>query len=568
MSKRYQFDTEDDIPAIYEHLFQLIRTDPNCPLLSYFKMLVQLPEGYKHVIALVVAVLRANFAELSILAKAMDFETLLRDHLTYFLDECQQFIWKFPAAWTYVLESLPCLERILEYKSPEGNNYMHLVLHHCGPDTAHYILTHFNKLFDQSAVKPEELKHRYEIILTKDKDGMSILDYSVLKRIPELPAYIEILHKSIYQGEALVFPTVLRIDCTDVAKILEVIQKEQESLKYIEEVFYKSSKACSGTDRSPYFNVIDDPVLKSSWEEVTNHYKTHAKTLKSDEFYRLFKDPKLSAYTYVRTLDQLTEATEYLTKQKLVTVDVEYVPVHVDEPVDGGSPDKTTLLVAEIETAASNTTETQATNSDKTENTTAIKPAESNGAQIISAIKQLERRVFTVASLQLATPERRYFFDCIELELKGAQYVSQIFESEKILKIFHGGDNDLEAIYRAFGVLTKNIYDTSRASTVLKEFSNMPGLNTLSSQYFAAKLDKSFQKAVWRVRPLPQPMIEYAMTDAVSLMPIFFHQISRITPAQAEEVWQISNQLGKYVELRDKQLHFVKACPAAKNDVF
>lgn len=563
MSKRYQFDTEDDIPAIYEHLFGLIRTDPNCPLLNYLKMLVRLPDGYKHIIALVVAVLKANFAELSILAKAMDFETLLRDHLTYFLDQCEQFIWKFPAAWTYVLESLPTLERILEYRSSEGNNYMHLILHHCGHDTAHYILTHFNKLFDQATVKPEELKRRYEIILAKDKDGMSVLDYSVLKRIPELPAYIEILHKSIYHGETIAFPTVLRIDCTDVLKKPEVIEREQTTLKYIDEVFTKSSKACSGTDRSPYYKVLDDAGLRASWDEVTQHYKTHAKTLKSDEFYRLFKDTKLSAYTYVRSVEQLAEATEYLTKQHLVTVDVEYVPVHVDEPVDDGL--GPAIVVAEVNQAIP---PEEATISEKTGPELVVKATESNPAQIVSALKQLERRVFTVASLQLATPERRYFFDCIELELKGAQYIAQIFENEKILKIFHGGDNDLEAIYRAFGVLTKNIYDTSRASTVLKEFTNMPGLNTLSSQYFSAKLDKSFQKAVWRVRPLPQPMIEYAMTDAVSLMPIFFHQICRITQAQAEEVWQISNQLGKYVELRDKQLSFVKACPAAKNDVF
>lgn len=563
VSKSYEFDTEENIDTIYQYFFAILRSDPNSPLFAYLRELAKFPDGHKHVISLVSAILKADFGELHLIANALDFEALLTKHLTYFLDECEQFLWKSPAAWTYVLESLPSLQTILEYRNSEGNNYMHLILKYCGPDTAHYILTHFNKLFDKATVKPEELKRRYDIILSKDKDGMNCFDYAVLKRMPDLPAHLDILYRSIYDGEVMDFPTVLRIDCTDVQKPFSLVQKEKEDLAFIDGTLAKSSKVCSGTDRSPYFKVVDDETIKSKWNEVTEHYRSHSKQLKANEFYRLFKDEKLAHYQYVRTESELEEAVAYLVQQSLVTVDVEYVPVHVDEPANEVQAVTPATVTAELKTVELVTDSQTAVLAGADTNNT-----ETNPGQILSAIKQLERRVFIVASLQLATPDKRYFLDCIQLELKGSKLIASIFESNSILKIFHGGENDLEAIYRAFGILTRNIYDTAKASMVLEEFTNMPGLNTLSSRYFNAKLDKSFQKAVWRVRPLPQPMIEYAMTDAVSLMPIFFHQIGRLNDKQAEDLWQISNNLGKYVELRDKQLVFCKSYPAAKNDVF
>ena len=48
------------------------------------------------------------------------------------------------------------------------------------------------------------------------------------------------------------------------------------------------------------------------------------------------------------------------------------------------------------------------------------------------------------------------------------------------------------------------------------------GLAEYAQLFLGIKLDKSLQKALWRVRPLPTMMLDYAVADSVILIGISF----------------------------------------------
>jgi ribonuclease D len=47
-------------------------------------------------------------------------------------------------------------------------------------------------------------------------------------------------------------------------------------------------------------------------------------------------------------------------------------------------------------------------------------------------------------------------------------------------------------------------------------------LKNLSKEYLNLKVDKTFQKANWRVRPLAKGMIDYGVGDAFLLVGVFY----------------------------------------------
>ncbi len=183
--------------------------------------------------------------------------------------------------------------------------------------------------------------------------------------------------------------------------------------------------------------------------------------------------------------------------------------------------------------------------------------------EVIGAIPEDENfRHHVACSLQISTLTQNYFIDCLALKNECIGPISRLFGSREVLKVFHGCDSDLDAIYRTFGVIVENIYDTARAAVIIHNFDNTPGLNALSLQYLKVNLDKSFQKSIWRVRPLPLPMLEYAITDSYVLLPIFYAQLVALdnladVPAKSAEIWQHSNNLPKFVKPTAKQLMFV-----------
>lgn len=94
--------------------------------------------------------------------------------------------------------------------------------------------------------------------------------------------------------------------------------------------------------------------------------------------------------------------------------------------------------------------------------------------------------------------------------------LNEPFANPKILKVFHGSDNDVLWLQRDFGVHLVNLFDTYVAMKKLKypKF----GLAYLVSRFANVVLDKQYQLADWRARPLRKAMTNYAREDTHYLL--------------------------------------------------
>ena len=93
-----------------------------------------------------------------------------------------------------------------------------------------------------------------------------------------------------------------------------------------------------------------------------------------------------------------------------------------------------------------------------------------------------------------------------------------LFADKSVLKVFHGGENDVGLMRVHWGFEFENVFDTMAASQVVG--ADGVGLQALLLRHFNVHVSKKFQKADWRVRPLPPDQAEYAKMDVRYLLPL------------------------------------------------
>ncbi len=121
-----------------------------------------------------------------------------------------------------------------------------------------------------------------------------------------------------------------------------------------------------------------------------------------------------------------------------------------------------------------------------------------------------------VCLIQISTPSIDYLID--PLVVNDLSLLSVIFKDPKIQKIFHAAEYDLICLKRDYSFEFVNIFDTMIAARILGE--TQVGLGSLLSTYLGVIIDKRFQRANWGVRPLTQPMLDYARMDTHYLFDI------------------------------------------------
>uniref|UniRef100_A0A1I8JFY6 HRDC domain-containing protein n=1 Tax=Macrostomum lignano TaxID=282301 RepID=A0A1I8JFY6_9PLAT len=117
--------------------------------------------------------------------------------------------------------------------------------------------------------------------------------------------------------------------------------------------------------------------------------------------------------------------------------------------------------------------------------------------------------------IQISTRTRDFIVDTLRL-WDHVWQLNRIFTNPKILKVLHGSSGDLAWLQRDFGIYMVNLFDTYLASHTL----SMPrhSLAHLVQTYCGFALDKQYQLADWRVRPLPAEMLRYARCDTRYLL--------------------------------------------------
>ncbi|WVQ85309.1 hypothetical protein IAT38_007474 [Cryptococcus sp. DSM 104549] len=122
--------------------------------------------------------------------------------------------------------------------------------------------------------------------------------------------------------------------------------------------------------------------------------------------------------------------------------------------------------------------------------------------------------------MQISTREGDWVVDTLKLrkELRDKK-LGDVMADPGIVKVFHGADSDILWLQHDFEIYVVNLFDTYHACCVL----NLPqrSLQSLLQQYCGFDPDKRYQRADWRIRPLPEAMLHYARSDTHFLLYIY-----------------------------------------------
>lgn len=95
-----------------------------------------------------------------------------------------------------------------------------------------------------------------------------------------------------------------------------------------------------------------------------------------------------------------------------------------------------------------------------------------------------------------------------------------LMANTKVLKVFHAARQDLEIFLNLAGELPKPIFDTQVAAMVCG-FGDSVGYENLISKLTNATIDKGSRFTDWKLRPLSDKQIKYALADVTHLRPAY-----------------------------------------------
>uniref|UniRef100_A0A7R9U4W7 3'-5' exonuclease domain-containing protein n=1 Tax=Pinguiococcus pyrenoidosus TaxID=172671 RepID=A0A7R9U4W7_9STRA len=121
--------------------------------------------------------------------------------------------------------------------------------------------------------------------------------------------------------------------------------------------------------------------------------------------------------------------------------------------------------------------------------------------------------------MQLSTRAQDYVIDMLALRGRVSAHLGKLFMNENFVKVLHGADHDVIWLQRDAGLYLVNYFDTAIAAKELAYKSH--SLAHLLEKHCAVQKDKKMQLADWRVRPLSEEMMRYALSDTFYLLDIY-----------------------------------------------
>ncbi|XP_029291840.1 exosome complex component 10 [Cottoperca gobio] len=170
--------------------------------------------------------------------------------------------------------------------------------------------------------------------------------------------------------------------------------------------------------------------------------------------------------------------------------------------------------------------------------------------------------------MQISTRDEDFIIDAIELRSE-LYILNEAFTDPAIVKVFHGADSDIEWLQRDCGLYVVNLFDTHQASRALNMARH--SLDHLLKHFCNVDSDKRYQLADWRIRPLPEEMVQYARSDTHYLPYIYDRVKAQLLdfnhgqPGLLQSVWNKSKDISlkryvkpiyteeSYLELQRKQ---------------
>src|SRR4051794_5449523 len=132
-----------------------------------------------------------------------------------------------------------------------------------------------------------------------------------------------------------------------------------------------------------------------------------------------------------------------------------------------------------------------------------------------------------VCLIQFSTPGADYIVDPIVLH--DISTLAPFFASPGQQKVFHAAEYDIICLRRDYGFEFRNLFDTMSAARTL----GWPqvGLAAILEAQFGVTMDKRFQRADWKRRPLTPEQLDYARMDTHYLLPLRERQLQALSEA-------------------------------------
>ena len=151
-----------------------------------------------------------------------------------------------------------------------------------------------------------------------------------------------------------------------------------------------------------------------------------------------------------------------------------------------------------------------------------------------------------VSLMQISTRDKDWIVDTLKPWRESLQVLNEVFADPKTLKVFHGSHEDMMWLQRDLGLYVVGLFDTYYACVALN-FEGR-GLKYLLKRFANFDAQKKYQTADWRVRPLPDQMLDYARSDTHYLLYIYDHLRNMLLEASTPE-----NNLMDYVCAESKK---------------
>ncbi len=121
--------------------------------------------------------------------------------------------------------------------------------------------------------------------------------------------------------------------------------------------------------------------------------------------------------------------------------------------------------------------------------------------------------------LQIATVNEGWLIDAAAVSKEDLKPILDVFTNPKILKIVHAAHGDQECLLSAYDQLATPIFDTAVGASLCGLGDNI-GLGNLIKSVLGIELPKGYARTNWSKRPLPNPVLEYALLDVKYLIEV------------------------------------------------
>jgi ribonuclease D len=140
-----------------------------------------------------------------------------------------------------------------------------------------------------------------------------------------------------------------------------------------------------------------------------------------------------------------------------------------------------------------------------------------------------------VCLIQFSTPVADYILD--PLRVRDLSSIAPFFRAPDQQKVFHASEYDIICLRRDYQFEFSNIFDTMSAARTL----GWPqvGLAAILATHFGVTMNKKFQRADWKRRPLTAEQLDYARLDTHYLLALRDRQLDALT---ATGRWQEAHE--------------------------